>query len=287
MTPRLVQAACPRCGASLPIAQGATQVACAYCGTTVFVQPPKRATGVFTPPPVGQPTVQLDANQWTQLGGAIAAGTIGMTVITLIIVAITIAGAVVATVVSIKSPPVPRPPKSISKPPNEGLPDPLATADESTTSVTYDFPTLESCQCRVKVGQKQGFVTLSATISGPSDVALVGKYVLHGLDDVDVALPVTDRTSPPRAVHGRLLGLALACDADVVAIANGGVVSGWSAKKPKLLWSTKLPGAYIFPAKAPKDGFSIDCAHGEGDVVGFPTEAGDVRIRIADGSIVK
>ncbi len=285
MIPRLVQASCPRCGAALSITPGAPQVACAYCGTTVFVQPPKRATGVFAPPPAGQPIVQLDAQQWTELGGLIAKGTIGVTIAIVTAVVIAIAGGLAATVVAVRSAPATRRSGGAAGAPAE---DVVASAPPE---VTYDFGALGSCECKVKVADKEGYASLSAVVSGTDDAHLTGSYVLGAPGDRALDLPVTDETAPPRSIKGRSLGLAMLCDRSVVAVVAGAVASGWSLepkKKAKLLWTTPLPGKYVYPGSGnPKKGhFSIDCANGEGDVVGFSTVAGAVRLRVADGALI-
>jgi len=285
MMPRLVQANCPHCGATLPISPGATQVQCTYCNTTIFVQPPKRATGVFVAPPAGHPRVQLDVNQWQQLGGAIAAGTIGVTVMIFAAVGFAVVVGVIAVIVAVQHAPT-------------GVPTSQADDDEgsgtaASKKVTYDFGALGSCECKVKVDGKEGFAQLSAVIFGRDNDHLGGKYVLTAPGDRQLVLPVTDETAPPRKIKAGTMnmGIAMMCDQDIVAIVTGEVVSGWSTKatkNAKLAWSTKLPGKYVYPGGGkPKAGnFSIDCANGAGDVVGFATETGTVRIRVADGKIM-
>jgi LSD1 subclass zinc finger protein len=284
MVPRLVQATCPHCGATLPIAPGATQVQCTYCHTTIFVQPPKHATGVYVAPPEGHPRVHLDVNQWTQLGGAVAKGAIGVTVAIFAFSGLAVVAGMIAVGFAVRSaPPSSKPRTEVDR----------GTTTTDTKKVTYDFGGLGSCECKVKVDGKEGFAQLSAVISGPDDDHLKGKYVLTAPGDRELELPVTDESSPPRKIKAGTMniGIATICDQDIVAIVTGEVASGWSTKPTKiakLVWSTRLPGKYVYPgAGKPKGGkFSIDCANGAGDVVGFSTEAGAVRIRVVDGKIM-
>jgi LSD1 subclass zinc finger protein len=292
MTPRLVQASCPRCGASLPITPGATQVACAYCGTVSFVQPPKRATGVYVPPtPPGQPIIQLDARQWSDLGGTIAKATMWVTLIMVLAPAIFVVGIlgyVFWTIHRAFDSATHSPPKSPVSTPTPTPPTKAKASADDEPETAFDFPSLSGCTCKAKVDGVQSYVTLSAQLRESTD-DYIAIFELAAPGNRHFVLATGDETAPPSHVSGKMLGLAVACHEDMVAIVAGSRVTGWSAKTGKAVWNTKLPGAYIQPGKAPKDGFTIHCAHAEREDpdVTVGTERGDVTVRLKDGKIVK
>jgi hypothetical protein len=158
-----------------------------------------------------------------------------------------------------------------------------APPKEEDPGVEYDFATLDGCSCRVTIDGRRGYAQLSAHFKGPSNDALTTKFTLTTLDDHAQVLPLTKETAPPAKWKGGTMGILMACDGDVVAMAAGNHASGWSAKSGKVVWTKTLDAPFIHPAKTKKGSFTIDCAAGEGDVIAISTEKGDVKLTVKDG----
>jgi hypothetical protein len=97
--PRLIQVACPRCGAGLPIDPRAKIVACQYCGTSSFVHlPQERKPPAVGPGQQGYGHIHVQPEALKALGFVFALSVLGPIVIVVAVVGVVVVGAIVTAV---------------------------------------------------------------------------------------------------------------------------------------------------------------------------------------------